>query len=198
MSAKARLGVRSCCAGAPLRLVAVAAVCAGVLQGTALAAAEISDLVEVKVEWGPHVYYIPFEDGPYCVQLSPSQYDRARSQGLLCDKASAINFKSKWSEPYIPDGDGSQCWFCFEDYGGDSDYNDVVAYVTDNTDGTFDLLIGSGNTGHLDSLVSLPGREHLVFVPANSSGIHLTVPEPVALALLALGGAGLWLRRRKG
>jgi len=174
----------------------VAAVSVGFLLGGRSASGGIVDLVEMKTVTGFGSYYIPFAEGQYCVQLSPSQYDRAIAQGLLGEMDSADDFRSKWSEPYIPDGDGSQWWFCFEEYGGDWDYQNLHAFVTDNHNGTFGLLLSAGNTGHTNSIVSLPDREHLVFVPANSSGIQLTVPDPATRMLLALGGARLLLRRK--
>jgi len=170
----------------------VAAVSVGFLLGGRSASGGIVDLVEFKTVTFQNTHYIPFAEGPYCIQLSPSQYDRALAQGF----GAPGFFQDTWTEPYTPDGDGSEWWFCFEDYGGDFDHDDVMVYVVDNGNGTFDLTCESSQTGHLNSLVSLPGREHLVAIPSYSSGIQLTVPEPATLALLALGGARLLLRRK--
>ena len=61
----------------------VAAVSVGFLLGGRSASGGIVDLVEMKTVTGFGSYYIPFAEGQYCVQLSPSQYDRAIAQGLL-------------------------------------------------------------------------------------------------------------------
>ena len=148
---------------------------------------DIADLVAVKVDNNRGgIYYIPFKEGQYCARLSPSQYQRAKSQGLLGNADSSNNFRDKWHESYSGGGDSS--WYCFEDYGGDWDFKDVMVNVTDNGDGTFNLSLNSGNTGHTNSIVDVPDHRHLASVAANTNAKMLNVGEVDEETEEAVGG----------
>jgi len=149
---------------------------------------DIAELVAVKVVAGGNTYFIPFQEGAYCAQLSPSQYAKARSQGLLGNSDSSNNFHDKWGEGYHADGGGDEYWFCFEDYGGDWDYKDVMVKVMDNGDGTFNLSLNAGSTGHTNTIVSVPDHEHLASVPANTNNEMLNVGEVEEEKEQAVGG----------
>ena len=159
-----------------------------VLQDDPYETVDISELCAVKVVAGSNTYYIPFEEGQYCVKLSPSQYNRARSQGLLGNADSSNHFRDKWNEGYNPDSGGDSYWLCFEDYGGDWDFKDVMVKVSENGDGTFDLSLNSGNTGHTNSIVSVPEHEHLAGVPANTNNAQLNIGEVEEEREAAVGG----------
>jgi prepilin-type N-terminal cleavage/methylation domain-containing protein/prepilin-type processing-associated H-X9-DG protein len=138
---------------------------------------DVAELAEVMVVAGHGTYYIPFEAGPYCLKLSNSQYQEARSRGYLGNADIANNIRSKYDCNYKQDGTANQYWLCFEDYGGDWDFKDVMVQVTDNEDGTFNLAIYSGHTGHTNSIVSRGDHQHLVSVPANTNNAQLSVGE---------------------
>jgi len=148
-----------------------------ILEDESFETTDIVELVEVKVVAGHGTYYIPFETGPYCVKLSLSQYARARGQGLLGNSDASNNFHDKWSEGYQKDGDGNEYWLCFEDYGGDWDFKDIMVKVKDNGDGTYNLSLNSGHTGHTNSIVTSDEHEFLAAVPKDTVDSQLSIGE---------------------
>ncbi|MFO8011972.1 MAG: type II secretion system protein [Phycisphaerae bacterium] len=159
-----------------------------VLKDDPYESVDIAELVAVKVVCGKGTYYIPFEEGQYCVKLSPSQYQRAKSQGLLGNADASNHFRDKWDEGYSPEGSGEDVWYCFEDYGGDWDFKDVMVKVHDNGDGTFNMSLNSGHTGHTNSIVDVPDHRHLASVPANTNAAMLNVGEVEEEKEQAVGG----------
>jgi prepilin-type N-terminal cleavage/methylation domain-containing protein/prepilin-type processing-associated H-X9-DG protein len=159
-----------------------------VLKDDPYESVDISELVAVKVVAGHGTYYIPFKEGQYCAKLSPSQYQRAKSQNLLGNSNASNNFRDKWSESYSPDGSGDDVWYCFEDYGGDWDFKDVMVKAHDNGDGTYNLSLNSGFTGHTNSIVDVPDHNYLASVPANTNNAMLNVGEVEEETEAAVGG----------
>jgi prepilin-type N-terminal cleavage/methylation domain-containing protein/prepilin-type processing-associated H-X9-DG protein len=137
----------------------------------------IDELVELKVVSGSNTWYESFVSGPYCVQLSDSQYAEARGKGYLGNDDIANNLRDKFDCTYRSDGDGTAYWLCFEDHGGDWDFKDVMVRVTTNDDGTFGLQVHSGSTGHTNSIVIKEDRSHLMSVPANTNGVTTSIGE---------------------
>jgi len=146
---------------------------------------DIAELVELQVvTGGGATYYIPFEAGPMCVKLTDAQWEKARAMGLLGNSNYANNLRSKFDCTYQGGPDDTSWWLCFEDYGGDWDFKDVMVRVTDNRDGTFTLKIVKGFTGHSNSIVTKGDRE-VLYGPLphgnlgldGSGGVQLTVGE---------------------
>ncbi len=132
----------------------------------------VADRVEVKVVGGGGVFYEKLEPGPWVIKYSDTQYNEARARGLLNNDASAndLRRKNKYTDQYIPDGTGLY-WLCVEDHGGDDDYKDVMIKVTDNQDGTVELWIRCGSTGHKNSLVDADTGEEIMRLPSNTEGL---------------------------
>ena len=159
-----------------------------VLKDDPYESVDISELVAVKTGFQSS-YYTYFEPGPYCIKLSPAQYQKAVSKGLFTEAAD--NVRSKLStDQYQSDG-GKDVWYCFEDWhsaNSDLDFKDVMVNVTDNGDGTFNLSLNAGSTGATNSIVSLPERQHLASVPKNTHNKMLNVGEVDEETEQAVGG----------
>jgi len=130
-------------------------------------------------------YITAFREGPYVVKLSDSQFQQARALGLLSDSAAANNFpREQW--PYIADLNGVY-WLCYEDYGGDWDYKDVMVRVTPTGDGTTRLDFMAGGAGHRNSIIDDNGYEILRVPSMTPLGVLSTTAqteEPPILVVL--------------
>jgi len=149
---------------------------------------DIADLVAVKTGFH-NSYYTYFEPGPYCIKLSPAQYQKAVSRGLFTEAADNVRSKLA-TDQYQSDG-GKDVWYCFEDWhsaNSDLDFKDVMVKVTDNGDGTFNLSLNAGSTGATNSIVSLPDRQHLASVPKNTHNKMLNIGEVDEETEEAVGG----------
>ena len=139
---------------------------------------DVAELCSIRTIAGSNTYYTRFEAGPYCLKLSDAQYADAKSKGLLGDADSANYITSKYDTKYKASGDGTSYWLCFEDYGGDQDFKDVMVHVNENEDGSFGLQVCAGSTGHKNSVVRTDDHNTvLVDVPSNASGLQLSVGE---------------------
>jgi prepilin-type N-terminal cleavage/methylation domain-containing protein/prepilin-type processing-associated H-X9-DG protein len=160
--------------------------------------AKISDLADFKTEKANNVfYYVPLEEGRYCLKLSDEQYAAARAAGLLVE--SGDNMRSKFDTAYQPGTNRHVYWLCIEGVGGDDDFKEAMIHVTEQKDGSFSLEINCGSHGSTNFLVSKPEGVKLLSLPANSSGLHLTLKpadEPDT-AGAAGGGGGLQYARNQ-
>jgi prepilin-type N-terminal cleavage/methylation domain-containing protein/prepilin-type processing-associated H-X9-DG protein len=159
-----------------------------VLKDDPYESVDISELVAVKTGFHSS-YYTYFEPGPYCIKLSPAQYQQAVSRGLFTERADNVRSKLS-SDQYQSDG-GDDVWYCFEDWhsaNSDLDFKDVMVKVHDNGDGTFNLSLNAGSTGATNSIVSLPERQHLASVPKNTHNKMLNVGEVDEETEQAVGG----------
>ena len=153
-----------------------------VLKDDPYESVDIAELVAVKTV-GAQTWFTDFEPGPYCLKLSPAQYEDAWG-GLTGRSRYGTDVRNKVG-PY--DGSGSKaCWYCFEDYGGDADFKDIRVRVTDNGDGTYDLQLHMPAVGHTNSLVSKPDHEALLQGPC--MGQTVTIGEVEEEKEQAVGG----------
>ena len=150
--------------------------------------AQLSDLADFMTVAGSSTYIVPLEEGRWCLKLSDPQYDAARSQGLLNNDDSANFIRDKFNTAYQPGSNRHSYWLCLEDHGGDEDYKDVMMHVIENKDGSFDLDISAGSTGHTNSIINKPEGAVLKSVPSNSSGFHLTVKSSDSPDAVGSGG----------
>jgi len=144
---------------------------------------DIAELVAVKTVTSSTTHYTDFGPGPYCLKLSPAQYQ---------DAWGGSSGRSKYGtdvQGKIGGYDGSggdTTWYCFEDYGGDNDFKDIRIKVTDNRDGTFDLQCHMPAVGHTNALVSKP--EHRVLAQGPISGQSVVIGEVDEETEEAVGG----------
>ncbi|MCP4376456.1 MAG: prepilin-type N-terminal cleavage/methylation domain-containing protein [bacterium] len=111
------------------------------------------------------IYYDDMERGPMVAKLSDANWNRARADGWLVSGA-----------PNFPRGnyeDGSEdtanpYWLCFEDYGGDGDFKDIMVKVTMIADG-YKVEAMCGGAGRGNWIVDKPDHNKLLLVPANTS-----------------------------
>jgi len=144
---------------------------------------DIAELVEVRTVGG-QTWYTPLQPGPYCIQLSPAQYEDAWGS-----REGASRYGTSVRDqvgPYDGSG-GDSVWYCFEDYGNDWDYKDVRIKVTDNGDGTFDLECHMPAVGHTNAVVTKPEHEVAVQGPT-SGGLTITIGEAEEETEAAVGG----------
>jgi len=140
--------------------------------------ANLSDLAQVKVvQPGTNgaTFYVDFEASLWCIKLSDEQYSQARAAGLLGDGAGADFIRSKFDTVYQPGSNRHAYWYCIEDHGGDDDFKDVMVHVTENKDGSFALLITSGQHGNTNTVVSKPDEKQLALVTSPCPGLNITL-----------------------
>ncbi|MFO8013142.1 MAG: hypothetical protein R6X20_07535, partial [Phycisphaerae bacterium] len=161
-----------------------------VLKDDPYESVDISELVAVRSKFRSGACYTKFEPGPWCIKLSPAQYQKAVGRGLFTERADNVRSQLS-SDQYQSDG-GPDTWYCFEDWQdagrSDRDFKDVMVKVHDNGDGTFNLSLNAGTTGGKNAIVSLPEHEHLADVPARASNIQLNVGEVEEEKEQAVGG----------
>jgi prepilin-type processing-associated H-X9-DG protein len=143
---------------------------------------DIAELVAVKTVGG-QTWITDLKPGPYCLKLSPAQYQDAWGTSTGRSRH-GTNVRDKIG-PYDGAG-GDTTWYCVEDYGGDADFKDVRIKVTDNGDGTFDLECHMPAVGHKNSLVSKPDHKTLVQGPI--TGQTVTIGEVEEETEAAVGG----------
>lgn len=119
------------------------------------------------------VYYTPMAEDRWVVKLSGTQYEYARSQGLLGNDASADNLRSKFDCTYTPDANPDLYWLCLEDHGGDDDFKDVMVRVTNREDGSVELFFRAGQTGHQNYVVFKTSSVEALAIPKGSEGTIL-------------------------
>ena len=147
--------------------------------------AQLSDLADVKTESGTTSWFVPLEEGRWCLKLSDDQYAAARSAGFLPGGA---NLRDKFDTAYQPGANRHSYWLCIEDHGGDDDFKDVMIHVTENKDGSFGLDVSAGQHGHRNSLVNKPEGVELMFVPSPCASFHLTVKPSDSPNAVGSGG----------
>jgi len=147
--------------------------------------AQLSDLADVKTESGTTSWFVPLEEGRWCLKLSDPQYDAARSAGFL---PGGSNLRDKFDTAYQPGANRHSYWLCIEDHGGDDDFKDVMIHVTENKDGSFGLDVSAGQHGHRNSLVNKPEGVELMFVPSPCASFHLTVKSSDSPDAVGSGG----------
>jgi prepilin-type processing-associated H-X9-DG protein len=150
--------------------------------------AQLSDLADVKTASSTTSWFVPLEEGRWCLKLSDAQYAAARSAGFLPGGA---NIRDKFNTAYNPGTDRHSYWLCVEDHGGDDDFKDAMIHVTENKDGSFSLEVSAGAHGHRNSIVNKPEGAELMFIPSPASGLHLTIkPSDSPDAVGSGGGTG--------
>ncbi|MDH3583438.1 MAG: prepilin-type N-terminal cleavage/methylation domain-containing protein [Phycisphaerae bacterium] len=83
----------------------------------------------------------PLQEGPQFAKLSQTQLTAARAAGKV---QSWGNHWNPW--PYVPDSNPNVWWLCYEDYGNDWDWKDVLIKI-DLDAGEMTVSVGGG-TGH--------------------------------------------------
>jgi len=128
----------------------------------------LTELVYFQVKAGNNTYQVELTEGTQVVKLNESQFQQAKAAGWLSDAGSSDHMpRDKWK--YIDDGTGVY-WLCMEDFGSDMDYKDVMTRVTDRNDGTTELLLTSGFTGHRNSLMSKIDNSEIVYIGSRNQG----------------------------
>ncbi|MCX5685103.1 MAG: hypothetical protein NT049_15675 [Planctomycetota bacterium] len=91
---------------------------------------------------------------------------------------------------YQPGANIHVYWLCIEGHGGDDDYKEAMIHVSEQKDGSFSLDISSGDLGSAQTLVSKPEGVVLLTIPANASGLHVTLkPSDDSSTSTSGGGA---------
>jgi prepilin-type N-terminal cleavage/methylation domain-containing protein/prepilin-type processing-associated H-X9-DG protein len=137
--------------------------------------AQISDLADFRTIKPTTVYYVPLQEGRYCLKLSDEQFSALVADNFFNDTANADYINTKRDVVYKPGADRHVYWLCIEGVGGDDDFKEAMIHVTEQKDGSFSLDIRCGAHGSTNSLVSKPEGVQLIALPANSSGLHLTL-----------------------
>jgi prepilin-type processing-associated H-X9-DG protein len=131
--------------------------CTETTVGDAVASQPIWDLVEFRTVNPDGTFYTRLEPGTYMLKLSDTQWNTARSEGLLGNADSANHIRTNPDHPefntYVPDGNSYVYWLCMEDRDPDGDFKDVMTRVTDNRDGTTTVECISGYTGYTNHLM---------------------------------------------
>jgi len=142
----------------------------GVVGGASPSTAvDLTDHLFLRTAKGSTIYETELAEGPMVLKFSETQYNDAKSRGLLGNADSANYIRTKYDCSYKPDHNPDSFWFCFEDYGGDDDFKDVMIRVQDKRDGSVTLSIVSGFTGHRNSVHARPGGKELVHVASNTT-----------------------------
>jgi len=163
--------------------------CTETSEGDVTPSRPITEFVEFRVQAGGNTYYTQLDSGPLMLKLSVTQYDTARSMGLLDEAEDNIDTRFPWLRTYEPDSNPYVYWLCMEDVGGDQDFKDVMTRVTDTRDGWATLECISGTTGHTNDLMDkmVDPSEVIFNIPSNQMQF-----SPARTVQLNVGGAGAW------
>ncbi|MCX5685487.1 MAG: type II secretion system protein, partial [Planctomycetota bacterium] len=150
--------------------------------------AQLSDLIDAKTDClNGTVYFIPPEEGRWCLKLSDDQYAAAHASGYL---PGGSNLRDKFDTAYQPGANRHSYWLCFEDHGGDDDFKDIMIHVTENKDGSFALEVSAGTHGHRNTIVNKPEGAELMLVTSPCAAVHLTVKPSDSPNATATGSGG--------